>query len=344
VETVLTNEIGVTHTRHTVADSSEIAAARRRASEMATRLGFDEIATGRLCLVVTEAATNILKHAGRGEILLRPVKSGARRGVEVLAIDSGPGMSNVAMNMVDGNSSTGTYGVGMGAMQRQADEFDLYSMPGKGCLLWLLVWDEAGFVDRRAWQVGAVSLPLPGETACGDQWIALERGDRMTLMVADGLGHGPQAEIAGLAAAAVVLDNPDIGAVEAIDLAHTALRGTRGAAVGVACIDSHAGVLEFAGIGNIAGSIEAGRRHHMVSHNGIVGNAMRKVQRFDTPWSDDALLVMHSDGIGTRWDLSSYPGLSACHPALVAAVLYRDFARGRDDATVVALRRAASHP
>ncbi|MGZ8295425.1 MAG: serine/threonine protein kinase, partial [Telluria sp.] len=99
------------------------------------------------------------------------------------------------------------------------------------------------------------------------------------------------------------------------------------------------GKLQFAGVGNIAGSvIGGGPRRHLLSHNGIVGSNLRKVQQFEQPWDSGSLLILHSDGLGTRWDLDAYPGLAFAHCAVIAAVLYRDFTRGRDDATVVAVR------
>jgi hypothetical protein len=97
--------------------------------------------------------------------------------------------------------------------------------------------------------------------------------------------------------------------------------------------------MHFAGVGNIAASILDGNdRRQMVSHNGIVGSNLRKVQEFVSPWSSGAMLIMHSDGLGSRWDLEHYPGLAMRHPSLIAAVLYRDFARKRDDVTVLVVR------
>jgi hypothetical protein len=77
---------------------------------------------------------------------------------------------------------------------------------------------------------------------------------------------------------------------------------------------------------------------HLVSHSGIVGHAARRAQLFDVPYPPDALVVLHSDGLTSRWDLARYPGLAMRHPALVAAVLYRDFSRGSDDVTVFVAR------
>src|SRR4051794_33823049 len=125
---------------------------------------------------------------------------------------------------------------------------------------------------------------------------------------------------------------------------HDGLRATRGAAVAAAEIDVRAGVVRFAGLGNIAGSVykpDAPRRQ-MVSHNGTAGHQARKIQEFTYPWTADSLLILHSDGIGTHWSLDKYPGLATHHPSVIAAVLFRDFARGRDDASVVVVRQMSA--
>lgn len=341
---VLLNTLGRQSTFH-IGELSEIASARRAGSELARRLGFDEVRTGQVALVITEAGTNIVKHAREGEILLRSRHSGACAGVEIVALDRGPGMANVALRMVDGNSSTGTYGVGLGAIARLAPEFDIYSTEGQGTVLAMTVWAGGVCPPADDWQVGAVCMPLAGEDVCGDAFEMVCHQDGASVAMADGLGHGPDAALASEAAVELLLSRPRHAAGELIHLAHTALRGTRGAAMAVAVIDTEHQRLTFAGIGNIAGSIfNTGPRRHLMSHNGIVGSNLRKVQEFVHAWRPGALMVMHSDGIGTRWDLAAYPGLALRHPTLIAAVLYRDFARLRDDATVLVVRQREAAP
>jgi hypothetical protein len=120
---------------------------------------------------------------------------------------------------------------------------------------------------------------------------------------------------------------------------HAAIGGTRGAAVAVAQLDPAASTLTFAGVGNIAGTLLApgGASRGLFSHNGTVGHQVRKVQPFEYPWSPGGVLVLHSDGLQTRWSLGAYPGLIRRHPAVIAGVLHRDFLRGRDDATVLVI-------
>ena len=337
METVL-NKLGRQATYH-VGESSEIAAARRAGNDLGRKLGFSETRTGQLAIIITEAATNIVKHAGDGEILLRALDIDGLRGVEVIALDRGPGMGNVALRMEDGHSTAGTYGVGLGAIARLSQELDVFSQNGQGTVMLMVVWADGAATDAGDWQVGAVCLPLAGEEECGDAWDIGSARSGITICAADGLGHGPDAAAASGPAVALAVQRPDVSATALMGMAHAALRGTRGAAMAIAVIDQDQELLAFCGIGNIAGCIfDAGARRHLMSHNGIVGSNLRKVQEFSHPFGPGAMLILHSDGINTRWDLDAYPGLRFRHPSLIAAVLYRDFARQRDDAMVLVVR------
>lgn len=340
------NVLTASRTEEVVAinESADVAAARRAGSDLARRLDFPSEEAARLALVVTEAASNILKHAGRGEVLLRTVHALASdgnnvRGIELLAIDGGAGMSDMPSSMADGMSTAGSYGVGLGAIQRQSDELEIFTLPDQGTVLRAVVWETPGATEQ--WKNGLICVPLAGEHACGDAVWAAVSDDNALLMISDGLGHGEAA--AEASDAAVSLISEIAFKLEPADLvlrAHGGLQRTRGAALAIARIDPYAGKVSFSGVGNIAACIIIGGvRRHLVSHNGIVGHNLRKAQQFDSPWQDEALLILHSDGLVSRWSLDGYPGLDRAHPALIAGVLYRDFYRGRDDVSILVVRR-----
>jgi anti-sigma regulatory factor (Ser/Thr protein kinase) len=320
---------------------SDVAAARRVGQKLADELGFDDVKAGRLAIIVTEAATNILKHAGEGVLYLMRARCGvAMTAVDVVAIDNGPGIGDLAASLQDGVSTAGTAGTGLGALRRQADEFDAWSEPGKGAAFFMRVWRGAAPEQRCGIEAGALCVPLAGEDVSGDGWAVSCDLDGATLLGVDGLGHGPEAAKAAAGAIEALERRPAAAPADVLQTAHELLRVTRGAAASVARIDYASDEVRFAGIGNVSGAVvDGGVRRTLVSHNGIVGNNMRKVQEFGAGFPRGALCILHSDGIQTQWDLATYPGLAHCAPALVAAVLMRDFSRGRDDAMVLVARR-----
>ncbi len=323
-------------------DAGQAGEARRLATVIASDLGFGETERGNLAIVVTELARNLVIHATAGELVVRPLRDGDATGVEVLALDRGPGIANVADCLKDGYSTAGTSGTGLGAVRRLSALFDIHSIPGVGTAMLARLW--SGRPARRPGaqsrpDIGGICLPMPGEDVPGDGWAVDHNGTRSRIFVTDGLGHGPFAGAAAQEGIAAFRRNADASPGETLEAIHAALRGTRGAAAAVAEIDSSQRLVRFAGVGNIAGAIlSAGGGRHLVSHNGIVGHQVRKIQEFTYGWPQDALLVMHSDGIETRWSLDRYPGVATRPPSLVAGLLYRDFARGRDDVTVVVVR------
>jgi len=318
---------------------TDAAEARRLASRRASALSFGESESGRLALVVTEIAKNLIKHAAGGDIFLRTLRDHEAVGVEVLALDRGPGMGDVGRSFQDGYSTAGTQGTGLGAIARLSSNCDIYSRPGQGTVLMAQVWKGTLPARIAPFRAGAVTHPVAGETCCGDGWIVQERPSGARLLMADGLGHGPQAAAAAEIAIEVAREHPGEGPAALLERAHAALRPTRGAAVAVAEVDCGSGAVRFAGIGNIGSVIvpHAGEWQRMVSHPGTIGQEMRKIVEFSYRWSPGALLLMHSDGLTSSWALDPYPGLVARHPAVVAGVLYRDFTRGRDDVAVLAL-------
>lgn len=327
-----------------VDEQSQIGAARRSAVALGHAQGLGEDAIGRLAIVVTEAATNIIRHATRGFIVLRPLVNGAAPGVEMLALDSGPGIPDVVRAMRDGFSTVGTAGQGLGGIQRLADTFDIHSQKDMGTVV-LARFADGHRRDHRSDRdeclddrLGVVSVPVQRETECGDAWQVIASPERSAVMVVDGLGHGHgAAEVATLATAVY----PSLSASqpnEALAGIDRALRGSRGAAVSLVVIDEAERTLHFSGVGNVDGRVlHNGSAAHLVPQNGIVGHAMPTLRASSVAWPAGARLVLHSDGVSAKWRADAYPGLATAHPSLLAGVLYRDFGRERDDVTVLVL-------
>jgi anti-sigma regulatory factor (Ser/Thr protein kinase) len=323
-----------------VANASQVGEARRLASALAEQSGFDAAGVARVALVVTELASNLAKHAHDGELLIRAIARSLSSGIEILSIDRGPGMADPERCLRDGYSTAGSPGTGLGAVARLSRSLDIFSTPIAGTALIARIWSgPTTNLSPDELAVSAVCVPKSGETECGDAWATeIIDGGRMVLLLVDGLGHGHGAAEAARLAVNTFRGSVRLGPVEIVRTMHLALRATRGAAVAVAEIDPRTANLRFAGVGNISAAVvHNGNIRRMVSHNGTVGHAVHKVQEFTYSFFRGALMILHTDGLGTRWNLAAYPGLLARDPGLVAGVLYRDFRRGRDDVTVTAV-------
>jgi anti-sigma regulatory factor (Ser/Thr protein kinase) len=323
-----------------VTEISQVAEARRAGTGLADQLAFDEADIGTIALIVTEAATNLAKHATGGKILLYALQSGDVGGIQVLALDKGPGLANAAQALRDGYSTTGSPGTGLGAMQRLATLFDIHSVPGAGTVLLARLWSKPLSNSRPPpLEIGALSLPKPGEVVCGDRWAVAWFPERTLILVADGLGHGPGAAEAAMEAVQTFHERATLTPVAIAESIHSALRSTRGAALAVTEIAPLQEAIRFAGLGNISGVVLSSEgSRHMVSHNGTAGHSARRIQEFTYPWSSDAVLVLYSDGLVSHLHSERYPGLLKHNPDLIAATLYRDYTRGRDDVTIVVAR------
>jgi anti-sigma regulatory factor (Ser/Thr protein kinase) len=331
---------GPVHRAFPIGDASRIGEVRRHAAMLADEMGWGDVDSGRLALVVTELATNLLRHAQQGRLLVaaRP----AAGEVELISIDEGPGVANLDRCMVDGFSTGGSPGTGLGAVRRLAQDFDIHSSVPEGTVAVARVRRNAVPTPRSGdeLRVAGICLPAPGETACGDAWSACLDGRRAAVMVADGLGHGPDAARASDAAMQSFQEEPFADLRQGLERAHTELRTTRGAAVCSLRLDAEADSVRGVGAGNVIARVVSGAHDRsMLTQHGTVGVQIRRVEEVATPWPLHALVVVHTDGIESRWSRKLLLPVLGRDPALVAAILMRDHCRGRDDATVVVLRR-----
>ncbi|MEH1099148.1 SpoIIE family protein phosphatase [Micromonospora sp. CPCC 205561] len=314
-------------------------AVRRAAERLGVQLDMSEARIADLAIVAAELTSNLVKHARDGVLLLRPVRREREAGVELVAIDAGPGMADLTASSQDGHSTAGTLGIGLGAIVRQANWFDGYSRPERGTVLAVQVWPGRDGGHERPW-VGALSRPLTGESVSGDgyAWRVVE--GRRQVLTCDGLGHGPLASAATDAALDAFRRAPAGPPATVVQHLHRAMSHTRGAALAVAEPDPAAGLLRYSGLGNISAAVLGadGKRRGLVSLPGIAGHQRPSVREYDYPFEAGALLVMHSDGVVDRWQLTDYPGLVDRSPLVVAATVLRDAGTRRDDACVLVVR------
>ncbi|HEY2637630.1 MAG TPA: ATP-binding protein, partial [Solirubrobacteraceae bacterium] len=235
--------MALTPVRLRVEEASQVAPVRRAAEGVADALGFDETRRGQTAIVATELATNLLRHGQGGEMVVR---GAGGTGVDLVAWDRGPGMADASGAERDGVSTAGGPGNGLGAVRRLAASFDVYSAPQQGTVALARMRGDNGSAPA----VDGLALAMAGEEASGDAWAAVREDRWVTVVLADGLGHGPEAARAATAALGEL--RPGVAPEELLRRMHGALRPTRGAAAAVARYDEASGELRFAGIGNIA--------------------------------------------------------------------------------------------
>lgn len=321
------------HKSIAITDRSSVGEARRTATRVAQLIGFDVQRRSDIGIVATELANNVLLHGLSGELLICPIDVGSEW-LDIMALDKGPGIRDVNRAFEDGISTKGTAGHGLGAVKRLSDEISLYSNPGAGTVVF------CRFRLRQAFKqipLGIISIPVSGEIICGDSYLALPGAKRSLFMVVDGLGHGAIAGNAANEALKAVETASQESLGDILTTAHNALKATRGAAMSIAMVDHERSVVTYAGVGNISATIVSGTSARgMVSRNGTLGAVFPKVQEYTYPFQEGAMLLMFSDGLNSRCGLSEYPGgILKRPPGLIAALLYRDFSRRRDDATVL---------
>jgi anti-sigma regulatory factor (Ser/Thr protein kinase) len=328
-----------------VVEQSQVAEVRRMVAELAARQGMSATEAGRCALVATEASTNLVKYGKQGSVTVNDYSEAGVSGIQLVALDKGPGFSNFLASLRDGVSTGGSLGIGLGGIMRASDLFEVYTLAGQGSALLSRIAKGSAKPKpaEGALAVGTRRAPMRGQVECGDAFSSTRAGSWQRLCVVDGLGHGPLAARAAMEAIAIVRSAAAAATpMEIVARAHDALKSTRGAVMAIAAIDPVAGRLCFAGVGNIAAAIYSGEQtRHLLSVEGVVGYQSRTLKMEEHAWNPDCTLILASDGVSTRWNLARYPGLLNRHPVLIASVIHRDFGRDTDDATLLVAKGTA---
>lgn len=320
-----------------VEHESAAGSVRRAASALGRRLGFTDHRCGEIAVATSELATNLSRHAVSGKSLLRVRRHGEEAAVEAVFLDRGPGMANVEEMARDGTSTRGTLGVGIGAAMRLASSYDCYSVAGKGTVTVASFWSDG--TKSASSNVNGLTRSMSGEVRCGDAWACERDGDIVRIILADGLGHGELAAMASAKAVDAFHGSRSTSAGQIMERVNVALRTTRGAAVSILVINEATSSALFCGIGNVSVWLDAGEgRKGLASSPGIAGAYSKPIRELPIQFGPHTTLVMHSDGLTTKWDLANYPALRGRDPLLVAATLLRDAGIHHDDASVVVMR------
>ncbi|QSB13214.1 SpoIIE family protein phosphatase [Natronosporangium hydrolyticum] len=314
--------------------------ARERAADYQLSGGLIEQAA----VVASELASNIYKHAAGGFLLLGPAAPGA--GLHIWALDTGPGMADLQQCLVDGYSTTGTLGAGLGAVRRMATDAAIWSRPAQGTVISARLHAGRGGpatlpgIDAAAFCLAAdLGRDLSGDDMVpGDAYAFAEPPAGATLLVVDGLGHGPDAAAAASAAVTAFGAQADQPLPGLLTYLHRALRGTRGAAATVLRI--HPDRIDSCGVGNISGVIlRAGRPgQQLVGQPGTLGVRIPAPQVRPYQLRAGDTLVLFSDGITSHWWREADGEVLYQPPGTLLGYLAGWHRCRHDDATAVALR------
>jgi anti-sigma regulatory factor (Ser/Thr protein kinase) len=319
-------------------DLSAVAAARRATTRLCTRLAFSEQRTAEVSLAATELATNAVLHASAPSLLVRVRRWLDTAGVDMVLMDRGPGMADVDASFEDGVSTRGTFGVGLGTVRRLSNGLDVLSSPASGTVTHAMFCPSIATTPPSI-SVDGLTRPITGEDANGDAWAARETDSALTMLVVDGLGHGELAAHAARAAIDMFASEPWRGPAAFLEAANGRLAGSRGAAVFAGHLERDTGRLVYSSVGNIAGRV-VGHDHAvgLVSHPGIVGVLTRAVKEQSVIVEPGSVVVIHSDGLTQKWDVSTVRTARTRNPTLLGGLLLRDAGIHHDDATAVVAR------
>jgi anti-sigma regulatory factor (Ser/Thr protein kinase) len=319
-----------------VDESAAVHGARRRAATLATAAGFGADRVSEVEIVASELATNVVKHGGGGDIVLRRLTEADGGGLQLVAIDAGPGTRHLQAMVGDGRTTAGTLGLGLGAIHRLSTRVDMWSAPTRGAVVVARL--VADGTDREP-AVAQLRRTIRGESVCGDNVGHRVVAGGTLLMVADGLGHGPLAARASSRALDVLHGSDTTSPADLVQRMHRALSGTRGAAIAIVLVDSAARTLVHAGVGNISCRLVGGQRaRSLPSQPGIVGHNLPRVREHSFDLDDSQLVILHSDGLTEKWSADDLPPVTEHGAMVVAATLLRDAGTRRDDASVLAMR------
>jgi anti-sigma regulatory factor (Ser/Thr protein kinase) len=328
------------HHRHFSAqERSYLAVLKKDVHAMAAEVGFSDARLADIDIVVAEITSNLIKHAKDGQLLVRA----SEEGLELIGIDSGPGMGDVKRMAKDGMSTTNTLGHGLGAIERLSHECDMYSIRGWGTLTVsrFYVEDRPVVVRKQPAELHSIVVAKPGQTACGDGIAILQTTEYLKVLVGDGLGHGPEAQAVVTKAEASFMDSGDeLQPVTLIRRMHEKVKRSRGLVAMAAVYNFKARRWTLCGVGNItawAGNVQHNR--NVLSYNGIVGlNIPHSLNEHQVLPEHGHLLILSSDGFRNHWDLQKYPGILKHDLSILAAALYKDYARQTDDMSILIAR------
>lgn len=330
-----------THVGFRADDRSYFALLKKEIHAMAVDAGFSNKKVAEIDLVIAEMTSNLVKHASGGSIWVKLIEEAGMQGLELIAVDNGPGMQDVTRMVADGISTKNTLGHGLGSIKRLSDLFQIFSQKGSGTIVLSRIFasELPAFYSPKA-EIRSLLLPKPGEKACGDGFASTVSHTHYRFFLGDGLGHGPEAEAAVVKACDAFVHCTETNPVDILRHINSAVKKTRGLVGTVVVFDIENKLWQLCGIGNISTRIIGpSNAKSYTAYNGIIGlNVPNTLSHQEVPYEKGQCLIMCSDGLKSRWDIQKYPGIMRYDPAILTALLVKEFTRNTDDMAAVACK------
>lgn len=334
--------VNTIHTAYKADDRSYFAILKKDIHAKVIAAGFSERKIGEIDILIAELVSNLVRHAGGGQLLVKLIEENEVQGIEIISFDSGPGINDVNRMMEDGQSTKNSLGQGLGAMKRLADQFQVYSQKDWGTIVLVRVFNNAfpPFKKPAKAEIRYVALPKPGENSCGDGAASIVTPQYVKMFVGDGLGHGPEAEKAVTIACEAFLKSDLVDPVEIIRYINSAVKKTRGLVGTAAVYDIKEQMWRICGVGNITTRIYTGTvAKNYMAYNGIIGlNVPNSLNAQETAFEKGQLLIMCSDGLKSRWEALKYPAILRNDLSIILTSLLKDYARNTDDMSLMACK------
>jgi anti-sigma regulatory factor (Ser/Thr protein kinase) len=353
-----------------VVTEGDVTASVLAASRVASDLGFSPSVCQTISTAVSELARNILKYAGKGEILIESITRERVTGIQITVRDQGPGIEDLEAAMSDHYSSGGTLGLGLPGVKRLMDEFDIRSSIGSGTQVVIRKWrdstsrvfsspigvlaprrmpspttggdqpgdDRSGGLEAEGLECGYFIRPCRGERVSGDIVIVDCRSGVIFLAIVDALGHGQSAHAIALVAARELRRSWTSDLTRTVERLHEALKGTDGAAAGLCVVNPQSRTANYVGVGNTVVRTLGRKERGIYSTPGTLGAQIRTPREQTLAIGPGDILVLFTDGVKERFELEDYPQLRYEGAKTIARTIVTRYGKDYDDAGCVALR------
>lgn len=326
---------------------------RSRLQAAARRLGFNDIQRQDMVLVAAEMISNQIKYSGGRGMLQIWQQPGPM--LDIVALDFGPGIANLAQAQQDGYSSSKTLGKGLGTIKCLSFESGIYTVPESpvsseqaawhGCVFWSrfcpvqtrLSVSESPPGTRARIKTGLFTRAFSNDRYNGDRIYMEQAGSRLRSLHLDGLGHGVLAQQATEGLADLLFLDEDVTKV--IKLIDRQLKTTRGAVALLSELDLDLARAQILGVGDMSAyAYVDGQLQTMTFAPGILGKEHKTPRPMPLMLKKTSVFITASDGMRRGWNMSSFPGLLYQHPQLIAYVLGNIMGRVSDDQSVCVMR------